>query len=575
MTNLTNHTFRKREYWRRNAALWFLAIFLCATSVTALYQIGVSIAYERLRDTTQQQLQAELELQVQVLQSLLEKYRLLPSILSQHSVLTETLNNQLPVDEAWLQQVRYLTGAYNVLIVNQQGELVSAADDIELTPLNIEPILQATREGRLGRGYRFINDYTLLYGFATSVSIELQDLVLIVWVDLSEVFRSWALANATIVAYDENDVVTLASEIEWINRYRGELTEFTASQNKVLSITQEHTLDWYIEAELPVDDSNLQRQAILISVIICIGILLLFALLIWRREQQHRTVVRDKIYALELERQVEASTKELTDANQHLTEEIEERKRTEQRLQTTQKELVHSAKLAAIGQMSTTLSHEYNQPLTAMRTYAENAQVFLSREDDEMVAENLQHIIKQTDRLGHLSRVLMSFARKPSDGKSSISVQACVDEAIMLVRPRIKSNQVSIETDIESSAMLHVNALQISQVLLNLLTNAIDAVQEQSTSYSSRIFIRARKIDDQIKLTVEDSGPGIPIEKQEQVFEPFFTTKAQKKGLGLGLCVVKNIVGEQNGELSLQTSELGGACFTLRLPAVLLSQTNV
>jgi two-component system C4-dicarboxylate transport sensor histidine kinase DctB len=561
---------RRRYYWERNAGMWFFALLLCVLSIALLYEFGIRRSYDRLQSTTYVQTESELKLQVQILESRLEKYRLLPVLLGRQPPLDEEKNFTSDSTLVWLQQIRYLTGAEEVAIVTSDGQVLMSAYPI--IPLESWPtlhdLLTPPKEGRLGREYLALSDDTQLYGFASKLKGN-NDAILVVWVDLSLVYQSWALSEAAVIAFDENNIVTLASQSEWIGKSRDELNILTHPKDYAHATTLLNQLGWQVDALEQINDKSLVRQSILLSVLIFVAIVVTFALLIRRRELQIKKVMRDKIYAQELEKQIEKRTKELKAANEHLVEEVNERLRAEDQLKTTQQELIHSAKLATIGQMSTTLSHEYNQPLATMRTYAENAEKLLELDKIDSVKDNLKRIIQQTDRLGHLSKVLMGFARKPTDTISEVNLHACVEEAIMLVQPRNKKQAIEISHNIPQNIRIQGNATSLSQVLLNLLTNAIDAIQNEHTPTGDRIEISFKQSPDLFEITIDDSGPGIPRTQRESIFEPFMTSKSSQQGLGLGLSVVKDIILAYSGSIRANESHLGGARFNIQFP-----QTN-
>ncbi|MDW2405965.1 histidine kinase dimerization/phospho-acceptor domain-containing protein, partial [Vibrio sp. 1262-1] len=185
-----------------------------------------------------------------------------------------------------------------------------------------------------------------------------------------------------------------------------------------------------------------------------------------------------------LEYQVMARTAELQ-------AEIAQRIETEQTLRLTQDELVQAAKLAVLGQMSASISHELNNPLAAIRSFAENGKLFLQKEKFERVEDNLTRISALTDRMANISQQLRSFAKKTSGNELAQSrlfpVIASVKE---LMKPALKSARVTLETQVpEHDVEVQINIIQLEQVLVNLLTNAIEALKEQQ--------------DKQVQLSVE------------------------------------------------------------------------
>ena len=226
-------------------------------------------------------------------------------------------------------------------------------------------------------------------------------------------------------------------------------------------------------------------------------------------------------------------TRALSLANQSLEAEIVERRATEDKLRKTQSELVHAAKLAGLGQMAAALSHEFNQPLAAIRTYADNADRFLARERPDMVSKNLGSIAKMTDRMAELSKTLLAFARKPGTSVGKVPLGLAVDEAMILVRPRLKKAGISLAID---PAIREIEVMggrvRLSQVFVNLLNNAVDADGGRGKGHIAIRRGENEPDDGRIAIIVEDDGPGIPPDIARTIFEPFVTTKASGEGIG-------------------------------------------
>ncbi len=558
----------RQQYWQRNKGLWVIAFCLCVLTILSLHQVLYQRGFQRILNSAAEQARQELVLQIEILESHLEKYRLLPVLMARHG---EKIDIQRPdVSTTWLKQLAYVTGAHDVLILSDSGDLLhSARHDVRHYPeLSDTNLVIAPKEARLGRQYLYLDTETQLYGFSsTLIRSTTERYILVFMVDLAQVFESWSLSGTAILAFDDSGAITLASERDWIGRTRADVDRFAQNPDYAMAATDLETMGWHILAYQPIERIFLLRQMWYASALAVLSIVIFFTLFIRRRELQVKAVLRDRLYAAELERQINFRTAELQSANENLTEEVSERRRAEQQLKATQKELIHSAKLATIGQMSTTLSHEYNQPLAAMRTYADNALQFIQRGRTEPVVENLQRIIAQTDRLGDLSKTLMSFARKPDDDFDQVNLSACISEAIMLVQPRLNKSAIQIDNQVAANTLVTGRTVQVSQILVNLLINAIDAIRSHSgMGVEHRIRIRCQSDTKSVCIQIEDSGPGIEHDKLDTIFDPFVTTKGNGQGLGLGLSVVKDIVRDHHGQLTVARSDLGGANFQITLP---------
>jgi two-component system C4-dicarboxylate transport sensor histidine kinase DctB len=265
----------------------------------------------------------------------------------------------------------------------------------------------------------------------------------------------------------------------------------------------------------------------------------------------------------ELETRVQLRTRDLLESNRKLLNEIQERRRTEQELRQTQDELVQAEKLAALGHISAGISHELNQPLTAIRSFSDNAIKLLERERFEDVRSNLGLISELTGRMAQLMRQLRTFARKSPAQKSVVSLKDVLKRSIEVLQPKIDEMSVELQIEAYSEVRVIADELRLEQVLGNILGNALDAM----TSAERRIItVGIEPGDREIVMTIRDSGPGIPPDCINEIFDPFFTTKDVGQGLGLGLSITYGIVKDFGGTIRASNHADGGAVFNLALP---------
>ena len=247
-----------------------------------------------------------------------------------------------------------------------------------------------------------------------------------------------------------------------------------------------------------------------------------------------------------------------------LQDEVAERIRAERTLRAAQDELVQAGKLAVIGQLSTGIAHELNQPLAALRTLSGNGVRFLERGDVATTRANLERIAQLVDRMGLITGQLRAFASKSSGQLQPVALGRALDNALALLEPRLRQADAEIVRHCplpEPFALCDANRLE--QVLVNLIGNALDAMDGQPTP---RIELDCAGIDGQARLSVRDHGPGLAEEALAHLFEPFFTTKAAGVGLGLGLTISAGIVRDFGGMLNGANHPDGGAVFTLQIP---------
>ncbi|MDX3907320.1 MAG: ATP-binding protein [Pigmentiphaga sp.] len=301
------------------------------------------------------------------------------------------------------------------------------------------------------------------------------------------------------------------------------------------------------------------------------------SILVLYLQQRRRTVVQSLAASAalqrahdQLERKVAARTEALSNANRHLQTEIAERRRAEEELKSTMEELVQAGKMAALGQMAASITHELNQPLAALRTLADNAAVLLQRGRLADAEENLAMIGQLTGRMGKITGQLKKFARKSPALLKPTSIAVTVAEACFLLEQRLRQERITLKIDVPEHACAYCDGNRLEQVLVNLLGNAIDAMMH---SDDRQMEIQVRQFDDWVSIAVRDSGPGIPDELMHRLFEPFFTTKEPGAGLGLGLAISAGIVRDFGGILRAHNRPEGGAAFVLQLRPAKLEET--
>jgi two-component system, NtrC family, C4-dicarboxylate transport sensor histidine kinase DctB len=288
--------------------------------------------------------------------------------------------------------------------------------------------------------------------------------------------------------------------------------------------------------------------------------LLALAMLFFLLWNQRRKRSKERLrYQLETQR-----NREINEANTRLIQEIDERKRAEEALVQARDELIQATKLAALGEMSTGISHELNQPLAAIRAYADNARALIDHGRNEDALANLIQISDLTERMAQISSQLKIFARKGVSQSVSVSLDASIKNSLRILQPRIKEENVTIHLcPAAHEVFVLANSVQLEQVLVNLIGNALHAVEE---SEQQHIEISTEVCDQEVVLKIWDNGPGIEQDQLSMIFDPFFTTKKEGRGLGLGLSISHRLMDGMNGKLQAENHPEGGAVFTLRLP---------
>ncbi|WP_221795220.1 ATP-binding protein [Oceanobacter mangrovi] len=287
--------------------------------------------------------------------------------------------------------------------------------------------------------------------------------------------------------------------------------------------------------------------------------LLMVLWLYWRKRLEVQAHV--KTMNSELERRVANLTSELTTSNTELQQLVEHYRQTQSELEATQDQLIQTAKLAVLGELSAGINHELNQPLLALQTYAENSKKLLQRGRQDMVDDNLDEILQITGSMHSIVSRLKVFARKSPPEPRAVPLGEIVDASVAIMRPLL--NKAGVELVVDSTHFdqaILCEPVQIQQVLINLMTNASEAMEDQP---HPRIHVQVEDAGEQLRLLVADNGPGIAPELQSRIFEPFFTTK--RKGLGVGLALSRRIVETLAGSLTAETAASGGTVFVMTL----------
>lgn len=257
----------------------------------------------------------------------------------------------------------------------------------------------------------------------------------------------------------------------------------------------------------------------------------------------------------------QTTAKVVKQTNRKLEAEVIERTIAEEKLRVTQDELIQAGKLAALGQLSVGITHEINQPLTAVNSHVRSAQLWLEKERPDKAANNLQKIETLLEKVAAITRHLKAFSRK-SDGKlTSVVLNDVISDAIDLFETR--QSGVNIEYSPNRALLVRANSIRLEQVLVNLISNALDAIEHKE---QPKLIISTSEHSETIEVSVKDNGLGIPQEDLPHLFDPFYSRKSSGKGLGLGLSIAYNIIKDFGGSIHVESQEHQGTTFIVTLP---------
>jgi PAS domain S-box-containing protein len=251
-----------------------------------------------------------------------------------------------------------------------------------------------------------------------------------------------------------------------------------------------------------------------------------------------------------------------------LARDITERKRAAEALREMRMQLAHANRVATMGQLSASITHEVNQPITAAVTYALAARRWLRAEPPNLceVDDALSHIVKEGNRAGEVVGRIRALIKKAPARKDAVEINDAILEVIALTRTEVANSSVSVRMQLaEGLPRVQGDRVQLQQVLLNLIINAIEAMRDVGEE-ERELLISTRNEPDGVSVEVRDSGPGFAPATLEDVFEAFYTTKAG--GLGMGLSICRSIIEAHGGRLWASANLPRGASFQFALPAI-------
>jgi len=522
----------------------------------------------------------------------------------------------------YLKQLNGHLGSTAAYVLNERGIVLASSNSGEPgsfvgEDLSFRPYFIEALSGRTGHHFA-IGNTSGVPGYYLSSPVRDGNRVVgvaVIKIPLTPIEQAWSLLGVPALIADENQVVILSSLPDWqyntlidqpldkrvelqINQLynlkslpRFALSARLAGQdqealNKGL-VVNGSGMPTHVGNDLLVQGLHIQKmnwqllvfsnlatvrkQAMLVSLLS--SATAAFVSLLWLVVNQRRRIITQKLAAkrmleranAQLEQKVARRTQALSNTNDLLRQEVKERIQAEQTLRAAQDELVQAAKLAVLGQLSTGITHELAQPLGAIRTLSGNTSEFLKRGDLDTVGSNLALINRLADQMGGILQPLKGFARKSPSIPASTDIAQAAHNALLLFASRLRSEGITLVNHCqEGHTLAWCDPNRLEQVIINLVGNALDAMRDAPEKV---LTLAAQGTDDgHVRLTVTDTGSGVPPDMLDRLFEPFFTTKPVGIGLGLGLSISRDIVRDFHGELSAHNRPEGGACFTVTLP---------
>nr|WP_269930274.1 sensor histidine kinase [Aminobacter sp. HY435] len=557
--------------------------------------------------------QTTLRLAVAALSGHMSRFEPLPQLVADHDDIKDLVSDpDNPALRArandYLKEINALLKSSDIYVMIPGGDTIAASNhDLPISFVGenfaYRPYYQNAIRGDLGRFFALgTTSLKRGYYFSSPIRIGMEIRGVVVFkVDIDAIEASWKGGEDEIIVTDPEGIIFMSGRPEWLyaslrpltdanidkteasRRYANALLHTlsatrTSEDGRVLMrIADQGNSREFIElaeampaegwtVRVLADTASAHAQALtaVVSALLALGLAALGgAIVLQRRGRLAERLLMQRTAQQELERRVEERTADLALVNTRLETEVIERRTAEQQLRQTQADLIQAGKLAALGQMSAALSHEFNQPLAAVKTYADNAALLIERNRIEEARDNVSRISSLADRMAAISRHLRNFARKPNQKLGSVALDEVVRDTEEIVAWRLKAADAMLIIDLGPTPLaVKAGSVRLQQVLVNIITNAADAVE---TLPDRRIELIARRSGGKVSITVRDHGPGVPAAVADRIFDPFFSTKGVGKGLGLGLSISYNIVKDFGGSLGVVNHPEGGALFTIEL----------
>ncbi|MDC1495062.1 ATP-binding protein [Amylibacter sp.] len=563
-----------------------LYIILSSTIVTGAYFYSLQLGLDRLSETAKVRIDQSSNRLLEQLAS----FKQLSNLLARNPKIIEAFegNSDIKSIDELVQSTVFLSGSEQILLINKTGNVIASSKLVSGKPTEKsinpnEPYVQAALNGRLGYFYA-VDKQTLARTIFIARGIYTSSLspqgVVIIKVDIPSLEYQWNVDDVSLAFFDANDVAFITNRpsmalrrlgsldkpfLETKHYERNQISKFFDYKKSMLL---NHTiLKFFNTEELPKEALILSKyiprlemttqvfmstQVTKFSARVQAGLTaaIFFALgsglwSLWLRRQR----LIDKLAIEEA-------------ANAKLEARVE--KRTAQ-LKKAQFQLVQAGKLKALGEISAGISHELNQPLAAMQNFSENGAKMLDLNKIGDARINFDLIGTQINRITRIIKSLRAFARKEKETIEAIDLQEVIKETLSLSKSRIDFEKVDIEWHPEDKEIMVMGGhVRLQQVVINLLTNAIDSMQNKKNKKISIKILKSKSKSDVI-MSVRDTGDGLS--DPGRVFEPFYSTKevGASKGMGLGLSISYGIVGSFGGEMSCSNYKSGGAEFIIKL----------
>ncbi|RVL54629.1 sensor histidine kinase [Sinorhizobium meliloti] len=588
-----------------------LALLLLPAAAGLIAVQGTAVATRSYMQEASSQANTALRLAVAALSGHLNRYQALPALIADHDDVKELVTR--PRDRrlrgavnSYLKEINELLKSSDIYVITPDGNTIAASNYDGPTSFvgenfSYRPYFQDALKGDQSRFYALgTTSLKRGYYFGAPVRVggEIRG-VIVFKVDIETIEASWQGGEYRIFVSDPEGIIFMSGNPAWL--YAGILpltpdrlartegsrryadarlrplpaVQSELSGHRLLRVSEgsereylalSHYMpeaDWTVN--VLTDTASVRTQALTtvaaVMLLLCLAALAI-AIIIQRRTRLRERILMQEQAQEELERRVEERTADLARVNSQIEAEIAERRLTEQQLRQTQADLIQAGKLAGLGQMSAALSHEFNQPLAAAKTYADSAALLIERGRTAEASDNIRRISGLIDRMASISRHLRNFARKPNEKLGPVRLDEVVRDTLEIVETRLKAAGAEMDIDIGDELVVLAGSVRLQQVLVNVISNAADAVEGLD---DRKLSVRAWREGGRVVLTVRDRGAGVAPAVAQRIFDPFYTTKGVGRGLGLGLSISYNIIKDFGGSLTVSNHSEGGAVFRIEL----------
>ena len=565
--------------------LVIICIFLGAVAAASA---GVwRYAYLQALDQLARQGQSDLALASDRLQGQLQRFRELAVFLADHPLSHELATGRGAEEaRALFLEVADKTDALDVMFVDRAGQVQAAARGPAGGDLSATAYVRRALQGALGWGHAVARplDRRAFYHAAPSFGADgkVQGAV-VVAAGMDGIEDAWRGGLRAVFFTDIYGQVFVTNRSELVLWQRaaqapglappnGDAPPFESYETGGHEIWQ---LGWgpylpqnalHLVKHLPVIgltgevlvDVAPARQLAKLQATVVAALCLAFGALLFLATERRRTLARANA---QLEDRVARRTSALSEINVALRQEVTERKEAETALARAQADLVQASKLSALGKMSAGISHELNQPLMAIRSFAENAALFLERGKPEQASENLGRISDMARRMGRIIKNLRAFSTQQTEPMTRVDLVAVLDSAVEMISGRAEAAGISVQYDRPAHPLwVRGGEVRLGQVFVNLMTNALDAMTDSPDGDLHVSIMEGTPLC----IEIRDTGPGVSA--PEKVFDPFYSTKevGASEGMGLGLSISYGIMQSFGGEIRVRNGDRG-AIFTVEV----------